>query len=147
MHFFSKSIIQSSYTISKVKFKHFSSIFNVRFQSFPSPYACCKLHSNQLGSLQLILFPYLKSELLNQRAIYYIDAIWISSSFKHFIQNPDLENITLKFKDFQGFLGLVQTQIIVLKMEKELLKYPQWQLFTQILYAMMLWACTVCISW
>ncbi len=61
---------------------------------------CDKLYSNQLGSLQLILFLYLKSELFSLLAIYYINAVRISSSFKHF---SDLENTTLKFKYFQVF--------------------------------------------
>ncbi len=74
-----------------------SHIFKVHFQAFPAPYGCGKLYSNQLCSLRL----YLKSEIFSQIAVYYINAIRISSSFKHLIQNSGtFKNHHIKIQAF-----------------------------------------------
>ncbi len=121
-------ILQGSWTFSKVKFKHFQSIFKVHFQAFPAPYSCGKLYSKsiKLSSIRIVS---LSKKWTIQIEIYYINATKISNSFKHFIHNPS----TLNFKHFQEFPAPVRTPTLSVKIvEKNLkmrysdLRSPRW---------------------
>ncbi len=94
--------IQGSYTFSKVKFKHFSSIFKVHFQVFPALYGCV-LKSIRLSPPYIIFLS--KKQTIQSDNNLFINATRISSSSKHF---SNLENTTLKI---QAFSRLCSTSV------------------------------------